>query len=127
MKINLTFNKNIYSKEALIKAAYQFIDMAYIHLDEKDEYFLVDITLKDGSNIKAEELEAQFENEMLIEQTRKQVADKTHKLRETIFARAMASTIIEGPEEIESLEKTNGLEESADKSEILVDWFEKYE
>lgn len=116
MKEILKFNKNIYSKEALLKAAYQFLDEVYIHLDEIEDYYIVEISEKDGNTINIKD----FENEILIQQTRKQVADKTHKLRETIFARAMASTIID-----ENRNLDEEIEVSQD--EILVDWFDKYD
>ena len=32
----LKFNKELYSKTALIKAAYNFTDKAYVHLDSDD-------------------------------------------------------------------------------------------
>lgn len=31
--MKIIFNKDIYTREALIKAAYKFSDKAYIHLD----------------------------------------------------------------------------------------------
>ena len=34
----LKFSKELYSRTALIKAAYNFTDMAYIHLDADDHY-----------------------------------------------------------------------------------------
>ena len=37
----LKFNKELYSKTALIKAAYNFTDKAYVHLDSDDKYYLL--------------------------------------------------------------------------------------
>ena len=46
--MTITFNKEIYTREALIKAAYKFSDKAYIHLDMDDIYYLVDVDIKPG-------------------------------------------------------------------------------
>ena len=34
----LKFNKELYSKIALIKAAYNYTDIAYLHLDADEKY-----------------------------------------------------------------------------------------
>lgn len=38
------FRKELYSKVALIKAAYNFTDDAYIHLDADDNYFMLQLS-----------------------------------------------------------------------------------
>jgi hypothetical protein len=35
----MQFNKELYSRVALIKAAYNFTDVAYLHLDADDKYY----------------------------------------------------------------------------------------
>lgn len=110
------FKKNLYSKEALIKAAYEFIDDFYIHLDSSDEEYIVTVDCKKESN---ELQEKEFQNELLIQETRRIIAERTGNLREIMYARAMASTIIEDvPPEI--------TEDEFDAEDILTDWFEKY-
>ena len=52
-----------------------------------------------------------------MQETRKIVEDRTKKLRETIYARAMASTIIDE-------EETTDADESVDANNFLVDWFD---
>ena len=42
----MKFCKELYSKVALIKAAYNFTDIAYVHLDADDKYYYVDIESK---------------------------------------------------------------------------------
>lgn len=56
------FNRNLYSKEAMLKAAYRFTDKAYIHLDIEDEYFIVNISLKNNNTAINEN---DFKNEIL--------------------------------------------------------------
>ena len=37
----MRFNKELYSKTALIKAAYNYLENAYIHLDMDEKYYYV--------------------------------------------------------------------------------------
>lgn len=118
LSMRYSFRKDLYSKESFIKAAYNFVDDFYLHLDSDDEYYIVDMeprrTGTDGPQMQ------EFQNEMLIQETRRIVNDRTMHLREMMYARAMASTVIEEPAE----EKVFA-EESAEK--ILTDWFEENE
>lgn len=111
------FNKEIYSKEALLKAAYNFTDRAYMHLDIDNENYVVVIEMKGKeSNIS----EKEFQNEMLAQMVRLNVQKRTKNVRELMLARALASTVIE----------KNQIEEACqeeDIDDILQDWFEKYE
>lgn len=118
VSIQYKFRKDLYSKEALIKAAYNFIDDFYIHLDSDNNYYIVAIDAReknsDYQTIK------EFQNEMLIQETRKIVNDKTINIREIMYSRAMASTVIDENNQEDIVENEN-----ADK--ILVDWFEENE
>ena len=110
MKKNYKFNKKLYSKEDLIKTSYRFIDDFYIHLDADENYYYVNIQAKEDKTLHEEE----FINEMLVQQTRNII------YKEMIYARAMASTLIQ--EEQEDIDQD---EDNID--DILVDWFDKYE
>ena len=46
------FNKELYSKEDLMKTSYRFIDDFYIHLDVDDQYYYVTIQSKEDKKIK---------------------------------------------------------------------------
>ena len=113
----MTFQKEIYPRTVLLKAAFNFTDRAYIHLDSDDKYYIADIENKDG---KFDISEKEFINEMLIQAARYQVSRDTKNIRELIYARAMASTLIE-EESADSVEEN----ESVDMTEILKDWFDK--
>ena len=39
----LKYNRELYSKIALIKAAYNFTDRAYVHLDADEKYYYVSL------------------------------------------------------------------------------------
>lgn len=42
----LKYNRELYSKIALIKAAYNFTDRAYVHLDADEQYYYVSLNAK---------------------------------------------------------------------------------
>lgn len=113
----LKFLDELYSKNVVFKSAYKFIDDFYIHIDKMDHYYIISITAK---NKNKELSESEFMNEMLIQQTRELVADKTKKIRELMYARALASTVIED-------EYDEKIEDNDSADDILMDWFEKYE
>lgn len=120
MKV-LKFNKQLYSKVALIKAAYNFTDIAYLHLDADESYYIV--TLEEKSPEK-EVTEQAFINEMLAQSVRHEVYLQTKSIRELLLARAMATSLIVDNELVE--------EEIEDKvvfseNEILKDWFDTNE
>jgi len=87
----LKFNKELYSKTALIKAAYNFSDRAYIHLDADESSFYVYIEAKSGENAISEN---EFINEMLAQSVRHEIYQQTKNIRELLVARAMATSLI---------------------------------
>lgn len=121
-KIVLKFKQEIYPKQAVIKAAYHFIDRCYIHIDLIDDEFIIYMAGKKG--IDANEVALDFENELLAQTVRFQVYSQTHVLREVLMARAMSSTITGGNSE---LNKSNEVENVDSLDNILTDWFEKNE
>lgn len=114
----MKFSKELYPKVALIKAAYNYTDRAYLHLDADEKYYYVSIESKDsGEEIKEEE----FINEMLTQSVRHEVYSQTKNIRELLLARAMATSVIMS-EEIEEVE--DGNDGNFSESEILKDWFD---
>lgn len=114
----LKFNKELYSKTALLKAAYNFTDKAYIHLDADDSYYYVFLSPKETGN---EISEKDFINEMLAQSIRHVVYKQTKNIRELLFARAMASSIIT-TENHGNLTKED---EKYSEDEIIKDRFEQ--
>ena len=121
-KIVMRFNQELYHKQAVIKAAYHFIDRCYIHIDLVDDEFIIDLAEKKGIDVN--EVALDFENELLAQTVRFQVYSQTHVLREVLMARAMSSTITGGNSE---LNKSNEVENVDSLDNILTDWFEKNE
>lgn len=113
----MRFQKSLYSKIALLKAAYNFTDRAFVHLDADDEYYYVSMTPKE-ENLYA--LEKDFENEMLTQSLRHEVYLQTKNIREMTLARAMATSLITDDESMKNLESTPAV---FSEDEILKDWY----
>ena len=112
----LKFNRELYSKVALIKAAYNFTDSAYIHLDADNEYYYVSIEPKDPS---VSISESDFVNEMLSQAVRHEIYIQTKTIRELMLARAMAPSVVTKDDNL----PLDGSNEVFSEDEILKDWF----
>lgn len=117
----LKYNRELYSKIALIKAAYNFTDRAYLHLDADKSYYYVSISTKDGQ---PEVTDQEFENEILAQSARHEIYLQTKNIRELMLARAVATSVVAPRDEAEiDSENTHAFSED----EILKDWFEANE
>jgi len=116
--IKIKFCRDLYPKEAVIKAAYCFIDRCYIHLDQTNTDYSIEFIPKEGFTI--DDIKNDFNNELLAQAVRYYVYKQTHVIREILLARAMASTIIDECADYELEEQDTNLED------IVMDWFEKY-
>ena len=118
----LKFNCALYPKEAVMKAAYHFIDRCYVHVDICNEDYVVSIAPKKGFQI--DDISGEFENELLAQAVRYYVYQQTHTIREILMARAMSSTISGGYYESDTTDLPDKVD---DLESILMDWFEKNE
>ena len=115
----LKYNRELYSKIALIKSAYNFKDRAYIHLDADRDYYYVSLSRKEG---KQEVTDEEFENEILAQSARHEIYLQTKNIRELMLARAVAtSVVVAGDEELES---DSEIAQEFSEDEILKDWFD---
>lgn len=113
--MEIRYKKELYSKSVLFQACYRFTDSAYVHLDCDDQDYIVSIEAKDP----ADEVDytAMFSNQMIEEVTREDILNKTNNIRQILFARSMASTVI--------YEDENDEEDMyADDKSAMKDWFE---
>lgn len=126
--MRFTYSKELYSRTALIKAAFHYTDRAYVHLDCDDSSYTVDIVQKPGCTpVDLHE----FDNTLLAQLAREEVYQKTKEIRKIALARAMASSIVETNEEIPAGKQDDRrvpeplpFEEDTEKPEnILKDWF----
>ena len=112
----LRYNKSLYPKTALLKAAYRFTDSAYVHLDTDGEYYYVTILPKEGQPVPNDK---EFTNELLAQTVRHEVYLETKNIRELMYARAMATTVIGESETTPVPDQI-----PFDENEIIKDWFE---
>ena len=113
------YSKDIYTKEALLKASYDFTDEWYIHLESDESFFLVQLFAKDTCKpIDDTDSYKRFENELIAQQTRFVVSKNTRQIREMIVARALSSTMIG---------EINDFVDDYDekKDVVLKDWFDE--
>lgn len=110
------FSKDLYSKTAILKCAYEFTNRAYIHLDSTDNDFIVSITPKEGQCFNL----AEFENELIAQMTRLEIFKQTKDIRRLTVARALASTIVG---DSSSSAPTEGDDIDIDK--VLCNWFQE--
>lgn len=115
--MTLQYPEEIYPKEVLIKAAFKFLDQAYIHIDKDYGKYIVSITEKEDA---PQITQGEFDNEMLAQAARYVISKRTKSIREITLGRAMASTIIEEVHENDYIEDTTSVDE------ILKDWFDKW-
>lgn len=111
----INISKEMYPKEAIIKASYYFADEYYIMLDSNDNYFFVELCPKSSQN--DNEIEKKFMNEVLLQTARYTVMTQTKNIREMILGRALASTIIDDSD-------TGFIDDGEIKAEeLLHSWF----
>lgn len=120
-KFSIKLDAGMYPKEALLKAAFAFIDKYYIHLAIEDNDYHVMVIAKENGDL-PETIQGEFENELLSQTVRYVVFKQTHVLREILMARAMASTMIMDEDPVEAV--TNSQEDDKNLDMILEDWFE---
>ena len=120
--MRILFNKKIYPKTAIIKAAYMFTDRAYVHLDADEVNYWAEIEMKPGYT---DISELEFENEVLCQTARYEVSKKTRNIREMMIARAISSTMLinESAED----EDPYKYDDVTDTKDILTDWFDRYD
>ena len=117
----MRFNQELYSKTALIKAAYNYLEYAYIHLDMDEKYYYVFI--KEKTN-EITINKAQFESEMLTQSIRHEVYLQTKNIRELLYARSMATSVIVDDRN-QYIEDTYLDQPKFEADEILKDCFEE--
>lgn len=113
----MKFCRDLYSKIALIKAAYNYTDVAYIHLDADESYYYVNIVPKENGQTVNEQ---EFMNEMLTQSVRHEVYQQTKNIRELLLARAMATSVIVDENMVDDSEQQD---DSFTENDILKDWF----
>lgn len=100
----LYINSQINTHQDILKTSYNFVNNCYINLDENECNFMVKIEPKKGNLLSIEELEKEFQNELIIQQTRCIISKESKNIRELIMARAFYSAYLEEPEIITQID-----------------------
>lgn len=123
--MRLQYDKEFYSKEALLKAAYHFTDRAYVYLGVEDGSFFVDFTAKGGTQFDKEKLENEFKNELLAQVIHQTVSKETTVLRELLVARALSSTMVDEGISSDAAESPMTEDAQDELDAIAKDWFDE--
>lgn len=125
ISMKLYYNKELYPKAAVFKAAYNYTDNYYIYIDLNDRNYIIDITAKEmGCNSQIKEL---FDNEMLVQTARIHILQQTKNIRKLILARAFASTVIDSVSDSDANDDELEPHDEINIDNILTDWFENNE
>lgn len=111
-----SIKKDIYDKKIILKTCYKFTDDYYIHLDSNNDVFVISIQKKEGETDAS--IESEFKNELIEFANREMVFEQTKNIREILFARSMASSVIYD-DEVETNINLN-----VDDDNSMKDWFE---
>ena len=137
--LTLTFNARVYPLDAVMSAAYTFLDRAYVLLDKDSTGTIVRLWPKEGQD--ARPTEGDFVNELLNEALRLKIAKQNQQVREMVINRALfAATSTNVEEEVldqalDSLDDLDDLDLDLDGDNldflddplgIAVPWEEKY-
>lgn len=86
MKVySVGYEKDLYTIEAVLKAAYSFIKNVYIHFSIEDQKIIVTFTAKSDKEL-PDTIALDFENALLAQTVRLQVYKQTHVIREVLMA-----------------------------------------
>lgn len=111
----IRISKELYSRTVLLKTCYKFTEDYYIHLTSDERDFLIDITSKKrGDN----DVKGIIGNELIEQANRELVFKETHSIREILFARAMASSVIY------TNDATDEIDTDVNDDSAMKDWFE---
>lgn len=122
----LHVEKSLYPPESVLKAAYAFLDVCYIHIEDAGENWAVMFEPKKNSPPQ-KEFKQMFENELISQAVRLHVYQQTHAIREILLARAMSSAmILETDADQQATPEEKDIPEDELKS-ILTSWFDKHE
>lgn len=135
-KIVFRLSSEVYELDAILGAAYLFLDRAYIYLDRDDEGNII-AAFKAKQPVEKEKLEGivgEFHNELLSQTLRVRLARENQKIREQIVQLALYPGTAQ--EEITTTELDKQLDEILKEAEqadyeddplgIAVPWEEKY-
>ncbi|MCX5712232.1 MAG: His-Xaa-Ser system protein HxsD [Candidatus Omnitrophica bacterium] len=123
--MKITLDTKIYPLEAILNAAYNFIDRAYVFLDEEPKAGKIRVLLNGKKKLIAKQeaaLKGEFMNDLLNSVLRLNVSRNNKKITEHMLGRAFYSLL--RPSDYETADKD--LDYMKDAQGIAVPWEEKY-
>ncbi len=120
-------DEKVFPRQVVVAAAYMFLDRCYVRL-EREPRSRVRVQIKGKKKLSSKQLANladEFENELLHQLIRRQVAERTDGLREVIVGRALLSAEPEAEESVPA-EPQDDLDYLDDPLGIAVPWEEKY-
>lgn len=132
MKEEIKLEDTIYPIDISMRAAYNYIDRAYIFFKEKkDGFYVVEFEKKDNFDIN--EITKNFKNDLLHEKMREKISEKSKNIRELILARALHGLVLESKENLNEInlenEKIFSIEDTGsykdDNEKIEKSWFQR--
>lgn len=127
-RVQFEVDEKIFNRQVSMAAAYCFLDRCYVQLARAGRGKLL-VQLKGKTKLakkKLATLAADFENELLHQHMRHQVAEQTTQLREVLVGRALLSAEPEAFEAGTCEEPEADLDYLDDPLGIAVPWEEKY-
>lgn len=86
--LELTFDRDAHSADAIQRAAYRFCDRLTMDLKRTADSFLCVLTLRDGVDVA--EMERNFKIEVLDQTLRERVREETSAIRNAVLALAFS-------------------------------------
>jgi His-Xaa-Ser system protein HxsD len=86
MPHQLELDSQVYSLEAIEKAAYRFIDRFAAVISTKNEQFILELTFDAKHEVKADRILADFKKELLDQNLRFKIKAETEPMRNLILA-----------------------------------------
>lgn len=123
-ELKLVIKEELYSRAAILKAAYVFADRAYIYLDVPCSGEISIRFRAKRNEDDLEDIEGEFMNELLQYVLRLQLAQDNQKIREQIIEQALFASL--GKEERILNKQNEKFEFEDDPLGIAIPWEDKY-
>ncbi len=118
-------DKSIYTLDVLLKTAFSFTDQVYLHLAQDENSWIISWKGKAEASVDASE----FENELISQQLRERITEKTAEVRKLLLARAFSSSMIEMEDDVPAEAASENpfrkeLEGEYNSSDVMKGWFD---
>lgn len=127
-EVRLEVDEGLFPRTVTVSAAYRFVDRCYVRLERLPRRHLL-VLLKGKGKLTATamaSLHDEFQNELLHQLMRHQVAERTQQLREILVGRALLSAEPVTQEGEEMSDVASDQSYLDDPLGIAVPWEEKY-